>query len=90
MAALTKVEQAILDLLARHAGREISGRELRGMLSSRGFRRSAPAFVFTMLSLQDKGLVECRVEFDVSDGVEIRDRFYRMRPLVAMPMRSRN
>jgi hypothetical protein len=79
MTALTKVEQAILDLLARYPGEEVSGRDLRGLLSSRGFRRSAPAFVFTMMSLADKGLVSCREERNVIAGVEIRDRYYRIR-----------
>jgi hypothetical protein len=52
------------------------GRELRGLLSKRGFRRSAPALVFTMMNLADKGLVECREEVTVVDGVEVRDRYY--------------
>ena len=43
----------------------ILGGDLRGLLRSRGFRRSAPALVFTMLSLEDKGLVTCREEVRV-------------------------
>jgi hypothetical protein len=62
MRTLTKVERAILDLLANYPGEEVSGRDLRGLLSNRGFRRSAPAFVFTMMHLADKGLIACREE----------------------------
>jgi hypothetical protein len=32
-----------------------------------------------MMHLEDKGLVSCREEVRVVDGVEIRDRFYRER-----------
>jgi hypothetical protein len=78
MTSLTKVEQAVLGVLASYPGEEVSGRELRGLLSNRGFRRSAPAFVFTMMNLADKGLVECREEVMVIDGVEVRDRYYRL------------
>jgi hypothetical protein len=74
--ALTNVERAILDILARLPGEEVSGRVLRGLLCKWGFRRSAPAFVFTLLSLEDKGLVSCREEVRVVDGVEITDRYY--------------
>src|SRR5262249_25955629 len=77
MLALTKVEQAILDVLATYPDEKISGRELRGRLSNRGFQRSAPALVFTMMNLADKGLVSCREEANVIDGVEVRQRFYR-------------
>jgi hypothetical protein len=76
MTTLTKVERAVLDLLA--SGEEVPGRELRGLLSNRGFRRSAPALVFTMMNLADKGLVECREEVSMIDGVEVRDRYYRI------------
>jgi repressor of nif and glnA expression len=75
---LTKVEQAILEILESHDGEEIDGRDLRGLLRRRGFRRSAPALVFTMMSLEDKGLVACREEVRDGDGVEVRDRYYRL------------
>jgi hypothetical protein len=78
MAILTNVEQVILDLLARYPGEEVSGRALRGLLSNRGFRRSAPAFVFTMMNLADKGLIKCREKVMVIDGVEVRDRYCRL------------
>jgi hypothetical protein len=78
MPALTRVERAILDILANYPGEDVSGRDLRGLLSYRGFRRSAPAFVFTMMNLADKGLIECREEVSVIDGVEVRDRYYRI------------
>ena len=77
--ALSKVEQAILDILATFSGEEVLGRDLRGLLRSRGFRRSAPALIFTMMSLEDKGLVSCREEVNVLGGVEIRDRYYQIR-----------
>lgn len=73
---LTQVEMAILEILASYHGDEIDGRYLRGLLRSRGFRRSAPALIFTMMSLEDKGLVACREEIREADGVEIRDRYY--------------
>lgn len=78
MPTLAQVEKAILEILANHAGGEVPGRELRGLLSKRGFRRSAPALVFTMLNLADKGLVEWREEVTVIDGVEVRNRYYRI------------
>jgi hypothetical protein len=77
MLALTKVEQTILDVLAAYPDEEVSARQLRGLLSNRGFRRSAPAFVFTMMKLVDKGLVSCREEVIVI-GLEVRDRYYRI------------
>jgi hypothetical protein len=76
---LTPIERAILDLLASYAGEEVPGRILRGLLSNRGFRRSAPALIFTMLNLADKGLITCREEVIDIDGVEVRDRYYRIR-----------
>ena len=76
MAALAKVEQAILEMLASQSGEEVHGRDLRGMLTSRGFRRSAPALVFTMMSLVDKGFITCREEVRVVDGVEVRKPYY--------------
>jgi hypothetical protein len=79
MLALSKVEIAILSLLGRFHGQEASGRELRGLLSNCGFCRSAPAFVFTMMNLEDKGLIECREEVNIIDGVEVRDRYYQIR-----------
>ena len=77
--ALSKVEQAILDILASFPGEEVLGRDLRGYLRSRGFRRSAPALIFTMMSLEDKGLVTCREDVRCVDGVEIRERYYSSR-----------
>jgi hypothetical protein len=66
MPTLAQVEKAILEILANHTGEEVPGRELRGLLSKRGFRRSAPALVFTMMNLADKGLVKWREEVTVS------------------------
>ena len=74
--ALTNVEQAVLDILADFPGEEVQGRDLRGLLQRRGFRRSAPAFVFTMMRLEDKGLISCRQEVRVVQGLEIAERFY--------------
>src|SRR5262249_14372752 len=77
--ALSKVEQAILDILASFPGEEVLGRDLGGYLRSRGSRRSAPALIFTMMSLEDKGLVTCREDVRCVDGVEIRERYYSSR-----------
>ena len=74
--ALTNVEQAVLDILADFPGEEVQGRDLRGLLQRRGFRRSAPAFVFTMMRLEDKGLISCRQEVRVVQGLEITERYY--------------
>jgi hypothetical protein len=76
-AALTRAEQAILDVLLRSSDEEIPARELRGLLQNRGFRRTAPSLVFTMMRLQDKGLVTCREEVRSLDGVEWTERYYR-------------
>jgi hypothetical protein len=78
--ALTRVEQAILDILAHFPGEEVQGRDLRRLLQQRGFRRSAPAFVFTMMRLEDKGWISCREETRNVDGVENRERFYGLFP----------
>jgi hypothetical protein len=75
---LSKVEQTILAILDGYPCEEIAGRDLRGLLRSRGFDRSAPSLVFTMMNLEDKGLVTCREEVREADGVAIRDRFYRI------------
>jgi hypothetical protein len=79
MLALSKVEQVILHLLGSYPGEEVPGRVLRGLLGNRGFRRTAPAFVFTLKNLEDKGLISCREEINVIDGVEVRDRFYQIK-----------
>jgi hypothetical protein len=75
---LNKVEQAILEILAEFEGAEVVGQDLRTLLQNRGFRRSAPSFVFTMMSLADKGLVVCREDARMVDGLEIKDRFYSL------------
>jgi hypothetical protein len=77
---LTRVEVAILEILEHYRGRDILERELRGLLQKRGFRRSAPAFVFTMMSLQDKRLVKCQEEVRLVEGREIKERFYSPSP----------
>lgn len=79
MIVLSKVEQIILSILEGLQGDEIASRELRGLLSSRGFRRSAPALVFTMMNLEDKGLIESREEIKVVNDVEVRDRYYQIK-----------
>jgi hypothetical protein len=73
---LTNIEAAILHILENYRGEEILERELRGLLKRRRFRRSAPAFVFTMMSLEDKGLVTCREEVCFMACLEIKKRYY--------------
>jgi len=73
---LTKVEVVILAILEHYQGDEILGQELRRLLSRRGFRRYAPAFIFTMMSLEDKGLGRCREEVRYANGLEIKERYY--------------
>lgn len=75
---LTKVEVAILEILESCRGDEILGRELRGLLKRREFKRSAPAFVFTMMSLEDKGLVTCREEVNFFENLESTERYYSL------------
>lgn len=75
--SLTKVERAILAILRNYPGDEVLGRDLRTRLRRQGFRRSAPALVFTMMSLEDKGLVTCRQEVRGIEGVEVTERYYR-------------
>ena len=72
---LSRVEVAILEMLV--SDQEILERELRQLLKRRGFRRSAPAFVFTMMKLEDTGLVTRREEVSFLGGMEIKERYYR-------------
>jgi hypothetical protein len=74
---LNLVEKVLLALLERFPDEELSGRRLRSLLQRCGIRRTAPAFYFTMLQLEDKGWVTCREEVRVLDGVEVKDRFFR-------------
>jgi hypothetical protein len=74
---LSKVEQTLLTILNNYPAEEVSGRILRSLLQRQGFRRTAPAFYFTMMQLEDKGLVACRELVRIVDGVEIKDRHYR-------------
>jgi hypothetical protein len=76
--SLSRIEQAILDILEFYPNQELLGQDLRGLLQRCGFRRSAPAFVFTMMRLADKGLVVCREEVIVIRGLTVRDRFYTL------------
>jgi hypothetical protein len=73
---LTPVEQAILEILARYPGGEIPGRELRARLRGRGFRRTAPALVFTMMRLEDKGLVRSFEQVRDAEGIAIKEWSY--------------
>jgi hypothetical protein len=75
--ALNRVERALLAILDGSPDEEVSGRALRSLLRGHGFRRTAPAFTFTMMSLEDKGLVACREVARVVEGVEVKDRYYR-------------
>jgi hypothetical protein len=74
---LTRIDLAILDILNQHTDNEVLGRELRRLLAQRGFRRSAPALVFTMLHLEDKGFIESREVWRSANGVEFKERYYR-------------
>jgi len=80
VSTLTKIEQAILDILSDFPGYETSEKELRTLVQNRGFRRSAPAFVFTMQTLVDQELVACREETRPTDFGKVRIRYYLIRP----------
>jgi hypothetical protein len=71
------VERTLLAILEGWPAEEISGRDLRSLLRGCGFRRTAPSFYFTMMGLEDKGLVACRERVRLVNGVEVKDRFYR-------------
>jgi hypothetical protein len=76
---LLPIERAILAVLESRAG-DVPGRELRSLIRQAGYRRSAPAFVFTMLRMADKGLVVCREEARVVEGIEFKEWYYRLPP----------
>jgi hypothetical protein len=76
MPTLTKIEQAILDILSDFPGYEVRERDLRTLVQNRGFRRSAPSFILTMQNLADKELVSCREEVRRTEMTEVRDRYY--------------
>jgi len=78
MSTLTRIEQTILDILSDFPGYEASEKDLRTLVQNRGFRRSAPAFVFTMMNLVEKGLVACREEVRITEMARVRDRFYKI------------
>jgi hypothetical protein len=78
MSTLTRIERSILDILSDFPGYEVSGQDLRTLVQNRGFRRTAPAFIFTMMNLVEKGLVACREEVRMTDMAEVRDRFYKI------------
>jgi hypothetical protein len=77
MSTLSQIERTILEILLEDPGARVSARDLRSRLQARGFRRSAPALVFTMLNLADKGLVDCREEVRETAGVVVTERCYR-------------
>jgi hypothetical protein len=79
--SLSGVEQAILETLDGYPDEEIPAWDLRGLSSSRGFRRTAPSLVFTMLSLVDKRLLTCSEEVRVVGGVEVKGRLYKRQGL---------
>jgi hypothetical protein len=79
MSTLTKIERTILDILSDLPDYEVSGKDLRTLVQNRGFRRSAPAFVFTMENLVEKGLVACREKVRMTDMALVRDRFYQIK-----------
>jgi hypothetical protein len=74
---LSRVEQAIVTILHHWPDEEIPGRVLRTLVQNSGFRRSAPAFYFTMMGLEDKGLVASRERIRECEGSQIKDRYYR-------------
>jgi hypothetical protein len=76
---LSPIERAILAILESRT-EDVSGRELRSLIRQAGYRRSAPAFVFTMLRMADKGLVLCREEARAVEGVEFEEWYYRLPP----------
>ena len=76
---LLPIERTILAVLESRSG-DVPGRELRSLIRRAGYRRSAPAFVFTMLRMADKGLVVCREEARVNEGIEFKEWYYRLPP----------
>jgi len=79
MSTFTKIELTILDILSDFPDYEVSGQDLRTLVQNRGFRRSAPAFVFTMQNLVEKGLVAYRETVRMTEMAVVRDRFYQFK-----------
>jgi uncharacterized protein (DUF983 family) len=74
---LAPIERTILAILIDDPNEDVSGRDLRYQLRRRGFDRTAPSLVFTMMRLEDRGLVASREVATYKDGVQGTSRFYR-------------
>jgi uncharacterized protein (DUF983 family) len=74
---LAPIERTILAILIDDPNEDVSGRDLRYQLRRRGFDRTAPSLVFTMMRLEDRGLVASREVATCKDGVQATSRFYR-------------
>src|SRR5215472_1993274 len=74
---LAPIERTILAILVDDPNEDVSGRDLRYQLRRQGFDRTAPSLVFTMMRLEDRGLVASREVATYKDGVQTTSRFYR-------------
>jgi len=74
---LAPIERTILAILIDDPNEDVSGRDLRNQLRRRGFDRTAPSLVFTMMRLEDRGLVVSREVTTRKDGAQSTSRFYR-------------
>jgi len=74
---LAPIERTILSILIDDPNEDVSGRDLRYQLRRRGFDRTAPSLVFTMMRLEDRGLVASREVTTYKDGIQGTSRYYR-------------
>jgi uncharacterized protein (DUF983 family) len=74
---LAPMERTILAILIDDPNEDVSSRDLRYQLRRRGFDRTAPSLVFTMMRLEDRGLVASREVTNYQDGVQSTFRYYR-------------
>jgi uncharacterized protein (DUF983 family) len=74
---LAPIERTILAILIDDPNEDVSSRDLRYQLRHRGFDRTAPSLVFTMMRLEDRGLVASREVTSYQDGVQSMSRYYR-------------
>ncbi len=74
---LAPIERTILEILIDDPDEDVSGRDLRSQLRRKGFDRTGPSLVFTMMRLEDRGLVASREVTTYRNGAQSTFRYYR-------------
>ena len=72
----TNLQSYVLGALCSES--EITGKELRGKLTSAGCRKSSPAFYQLMSRLEEAGLVTGRYRSVEINGNKVRERVYKI------------